>query len=180
MKVLTPSIFLGIMVNKVFHTSAFLSHHQKVPSASVSLNSFSPFQYDGDGPNESKSKDPLSDNLEDIKDVKIQGGAVKTFPFDTRVESIQILLRTEKRPLNCMVELLQGPNNKRQTMEIYTENGATRPYYGILETPGSGNVVRITNIARLEYPVFAKVGPFRVYRGDYKDTDLEPVIGGDF
>ena len=52
---------------------------------------------------------------------------------------------------------------------------ALRPFFCVIETPGSGNVVRVVNTAPVEFPMTAGIVPFTI--NQYANSDA--VLGGD-
>eukprot|EP00591_Stephanopyxis_turris_P013397 CAMPEP_0195506634 /NCGR_PEP_ID=MMETSP0794_2-20130614/215_1 /TAXON_ID=515487 /ORGANISM="Stephanopyxis turris, Strain CCMP 815" /LENGTH=257 /DNA_ID=CAMNT_0040633013 /DNA_START=38 /DNA_END=811 /DNA_ORIENTATION=+ len=87
----------------------------------------------------------------------VEGGSVYSATFEPDVEQVQVLLKTDTRQLNAQIELLNGPNNMKQKFKVFTNNGVLNSLYLVLNTPGSGNVVRVTNLAPLEFPCKAHI-----------------------
>ena len=90
----------------------------------------------------------------------IQGGAIRTYPFKSSVKDIQVFLKTSGRPLNSRIELLQGSDNNKQVIELYTQNGLDRPFFCTLSTQGIGSIVRIINTAPIEFPLMAGIAQY--------------------
>lgn len=92
----------------------------------------------------------------------IQGGAMRSYNFDPKVGSAAILLETDGRPLNCKIEIMQGPNHNKQLLHFYSEDGVDQPFFAIIQTPGHGCVIRVINTGPMEFPITASVQPFEM------------------
>lgn len=94
----------------------------------------------------------------------IQGSALKSYPLDSRVNRVVVMLKSQSgtvgSKLAAYVELLQGPNNVKQMIEIYGSDGYKRPLFVVFETPGEGNMLRIRNDATVEFPLYATIEPY--------------------
>eukprot|EP00545_Synedropsis_sp_CCMP1620_P000120 CAMPEP_0119008232 /NCGR_PEP_ID=MMETSP1176-20130426/3550_1 /TAXON_ID=265551 /ORGANISM="Synedropsis recta cf, Strain CCMP1620" /LENGTH=518 /DNA_ID=CAMNT_0006960525 /DNA_START=100 /DNA_END=1656 /DNA_ORIENTATION=- len=110
------------------------------------------------------------------------GGTVRTYPFAATVASVHVLIssppETDGRPLTARIELLQGPNNNKQEMEITTEDGNRRPFYAVLETPGTNNVVRVVNTGSTAFPLTVCVEPYMVEPGHVEPVPAAASNGG--
>lgn len=120
---------------------------------------------------------PFMDLDEDIYDMRAPemlqgGGSIISFPLDPQVRSAKVQLRTDGRPLNAKIELIQGPNTIRYSIDLYNEDGNLRQFYTVISTPNAGNVIRIVNTAPVEYPLTVAVEPFEI-----EDKVIEIVTG---
>ena len=117
---------------------------------------------------------PSPDCLASPAAVAIPRGDIKAYTFDASVEGVQCLLGTEGWPLNGRIELLQGDDEDvRQVIELYTENGRERPFFCVIEMPGTGNVVRVINTATIESNVMiASIVPHSILVEESLSSDF--------
>lgn len=82
----------------------------------------------------------------------VEGNSVHTKFLEQNAKKVEVLLKTDTRQLNAKIEILNGPNNVKQAFEVFTNNGLLNSFCAVLDLPGPGHTVRVTNIAPLEFP----------------------------
>ena len=85
---------------------------------------------------------------------RCDGGALRSFPLDPSCEKLEVVLNTDGKQLNARVEILNAPNNPKQTYEIFTNNGELNTLAVCFNCPDAGNTVRVVNLAPVEFPCY--------------------------
>jgi hypothetical protein len=107
---------------------------------------------------------------------RVQGGRITSYTFGGNVGSVQVLLKAEQNNMNAKIEITQGPNQVKQSIEVYAFAANKYPFYVVLQTPGfTETSLRIINQDTVEYPFDAWVVPDE--SGPAVDTG-GPVMGG--
>ena len=97
--------------------------------------------------------------------VMIEGMDVRSIPCDLAVDSVQVALRTDGRPLDAKIEVVQGRGEVVQVIDLYTEEAFVRPFFCLVETPGPRTEIRIINNSPIEFPLTAGVAPNTLRQG---------------
>ena len=83
--------------------------------------------------------------------VRVDGGALRSFPLDPECEQLEIVLNTDGKQLNARIELLNAPNNPKQTFEVFTNNGELNS----LSACASTQSTRATRCASSTWPTLS-------------------------
>ena len=85
--------------------------------------------------------------------------------------------RAELRPLGpCSTALVGATLSKAPTKAPIPPRLPSRPFFCVLESPGSGNTVRVINTAPVEFPLLAAIVPRAINTGGHPG---DVVISGD-
>ena len=99
--------------------------------------------------------------LENHDNVNVQGGQITSYVFGPEVDSVQILIKpmNGERNIKARIELTQGPNQVKQSYEIYASSGYKNPFYTVIQTPGAESTIRVINQNTVEFPFNAWLVP---------------------
>lgn len=109
----------------------------------------------------SSTNSGYANNMNGYGNNKIEGGSRRT--FDTAYsDSSTVQLETDGRPLDCKIEIWEGPDNTPAKMKLWSEDGAERPWtagFATFNNVGRGGSVgssmTIDNKAAIEFPLYA-------------------------
>eukprot|EP00797_Seminavis_robusta_P035986 Sro903_g218190.1 n/a (259) ;mRNA; r:3905-4681 len=60
-------------------------------------------------------------------------------------------------PYYANVQVWDGPNNVKQSAEVYSDDGSARPWTAVIDPPSSGSTIQIKNPGPLEYPLYVSI-----------------------
>uniref|UniRef100_A0A7S2CBZ2 Uncharacterized protein n=1 Tax=Octactis speculum TaxID=3111310 RepID=A0A7S2CBZ2_9STRA len=123
---------------------------------------------------------PMKDRVQGGSTIDKKGGAIRSFYIDPSWEKTQIMVWSKdvgKKSFKTNIEILQGPNNAKQHLNLRC-GGSTQPYHAVIDTPGSGWMIRCNSKKFLEDGLFEiAVAPY----GETIDCNpLDDVIVGGF
>jgi len=123
---------------------------------------------------------PMKDRVQGGSTIDSKGGAIRTFPIPPTWDKVQIMVWSKdvgRKSFKTNIEVLQGPNNQKQHINLRC-GGSTQPYHAVIDTPGSGWMIRCNSKKYLEDGLFEiAVGPYGDV-GDVSPDEGMVMMGG--
>jgi len=73
---------------------------------------------------------------------------------------VEVLLTSQMRNMKAYIEILHGPNDDDEVIEVETDNANVHPFYTVIQASEGCNTLRIINENSVEFPIEAYVRPF--------------------
>jgi hypothetical protein len=86
-----------------------------------------------------------------------QGSSIRSYAIDASTQQVEVCLRTDGKQLNAKIELLNSPNNPKQTYEVFTNNGELSSLCVNFNTPDASTTLRVHNLASVEFPCYISI-----------------------
>jgi hypothetical protein len=95
------------------------------------------------------------DNMDSLSPfLRVEGESRKTWKFpDQDKEVVQVVMKTEGRPVQAVTELWVGPDWTPVKLKCYSEDGEVRPIQTLLATRNKVANVEIRNLAGYMFPL---------------------------
>jgi len=117
---------------------------------------------------------PMKERVQGGSTIDNKGGAIRSFNIDPTWDKTQIMVWSKdvgKKSFKTNIEVLQGPNNAKQHINLRC-GGSTQPYHCVIDTPGSGWMIRCNSKKFLEDGLFEiAVAPYGE-AGVYSPEDM--------
>jgi len=84
---------------------------------------------------------------------------ISTFHLAQDVDSAEVLLTTQTRNMKAYIEILRGPNDDNEIIEVDTDNAYLHPFYTVIQEAEGCNTLRTKNENSVEFPFEAYVRP---------------------
>jgi hypothetical protein len=83
-----------------------------------------------------------------------QGSSIRSYVISPDAKQLEVCMRTDGKQMNAKIELLNSPNNPKQTYEIFTNNGELNSMCIGFNTPDTLTTIRVHNLAPVEFPCY--------------------------
>lgn len=85
----------------------------------------------------------------------VQGESIRTYAIEANTRSVKVNLESDGMPLMANIEVLEGPGDVRQLIEVQSDDGS--PWEGVVAIPGYGASIIVRNVGPMAFPIRSSV-----------------------